>query len=95
MEWFGARLLSAHNTEPSCAPESLAHEERIGLLAGNPANHAWVDALVRAMISTHDIHLCENLTLPNESVRSLTTPDELMNLKSLVILVFSRKEARA
>jgi precorrin-6B methylase 1 len=93
VDWFGARMLSAHDTAPTLPPASLTPELRVCLLAGNPANAAWVEDLVRTLTPTHDIHLCENLTLPNESVRQLINPTFPMNPASRSIFIFVRKEA--
>ena len=93
-EWFGARILSAHNTAPSIAPADLVGEQRLALLAGNPANAAWVEALSATLMPTHEIFLCENMTLPDESVRHLQSLTIPMKLASRSILIFIRKDLR-
>ncbi|MDD5348824.1 MAG: precorrin-6y C5,15-methyltransferase (decarboxylating) subunit CbiE [Chthoniobacteraceae bacterium] len=93
VEWFGARILSAHDHAPDLDPASLRGEERLAVLAGNPANAAWVDALAAALLPTHAIYVCENLTLPDESVRRADPLLLPMNLASRSILVFVKKEA--
>lgn len=90
IDWQNARILSAHDTSPALDPSSLATEEKLAVLAGNPANAAWTDALVSALLPTHAIYLCENLTLADESVRRVESLP--MNLASRSILLFIRKE---
>ena len=90
IDWQNARILSAHDTAPALDPSSLATEEKLAVLAGNPANAAWLDALVPALAPTHEIYLCENLTLDDESVRRVETLP--MNPASRSILLLIRKE---
>jgi precorrin-6y C5,15-methyltransferase (decarboxylating) CbiE subunit len=90
IDWQNARILSAHDTAPALDPSSLATEEKLAVLAGNPANAAWIAALIPALLPTHEIYLCENLTLADESVRRVETLP--MNLASRSILLLIRKE---
>lgn len=92
IDWLGARILSAHDATPDLDPTSLLCEEKLTVLAGNPATAAWVDALSSAMIATHDLFVCENLTLADESVRSVESLNLPMNLASRSILLFIKKE---
>jgi len=79
---------------PDVAPASLIGEQRLAVLAGNPANAAWVEALVCTLMPTHEIFLCENMTLPDESVRHLQSLTIPMKLASRSILIFIRKDLR-
>ena len=92
IDWFGARVLSAHDHAPDLDLASLASEEKIALLAGNPATAHWVEALAIALFPTHEIYICENLTLPEESVRRVEALNLPMNLASRSILLFIKKE---
>jgi len=92
IDWLGARILSAHDTAPALDPASLAAEDKLAVLAGNPAHAAWTDALVSALLPTHEIYICENLTLADESVRRIETFQAPMNLASRSILLLIRKE---
>lgn len=91
IDWFGARILSAHDHAPALDPASLVAEEKLAVLAGNPANAAWVDVLALSLIPTHDLFVCENLTLADESVRRVECLNA-MNLASRSILLFVKKE---
>ncbi|MEI6033209.1 MAG: precorrin-6y C5,15-methyltransferase (decarboxylating) subunit CbiE [Verrucomicrobiae bacterium] len=92
-DWLGARILSAHDSVPEVGIEALALEEKLAVLAGNPSNAAWLEALVASMLPTHAAFICENLTLADESVRQLESLENPMNLASRSILLFFRKEA--
>ena len=94
IDWLGARILSAHDVAPSFDPAGLASEDKLAVLAGNPANAGWVEDLAASLLPTHDIYICENLTLPDESVRRLDAIQLPMNLASRSILLFLRKESR-
>ena len=90
-DWFGARILSAHDHAPEIDPASLVIEENLAVLAGNPAHADWVKALAETLLATHDLFVCENLTLPDESVRRVACLP--MNLASRTVLLFIKKEA--
>ena len=92
IDWLGARILSAHDQAPDLEPASLASAEKIAVLAGNPANAAWVEALAAALIATHELYICENLTLADESVRHISCLKLPMKLASRSILLFIRRE---
>ena len=91
IDWFGARILSAHDHAPDIAPASLAIHEKLAVLAGNPAHAAWVEALVAALIPSHHLFVCENLTLADEAIRQVEFLP--MNLASRTVLLFIKKEA--
>jgi precorrin-6y C5,15-methyltransferase (decarboxylating) CbiE subunit len=94
IDWLGARILSAHDNAPSLDPAGLAEEEKLAVLAGNPSNAEWIESLIAALLPTHEVFVCENLTLADESVRRLDTLQTPMNLSSRSILLFLRKDAR-
>jgi len=93
VDWFGARILSAHDHAPELDPASLACEEKLAVLAGNPSTTAWVENLAVVLADTHAIFVCENLTLPEESLRHADPLILPMNLASRSILLFIKKEA--
>lgn len=90
-DWYGAQILSAHDSPPSLSPEKLAEETKIAILAGNPKAADWIESLATFLAPTHTIFACENLTLPDESVRSLETLC-FATLASRCILLFLKKE---
>lgn len=91
IDWLGARILSAHDRAPDIDPAALSTEKKLAVLAGNPATAAWVNALAAHLAATHEIFVCENLTLTEEKVRRV---EELqaMTLASRTILLFIQKE---
>lgn len=96
LDWFGARLLTAHNQVPEADPSVLIDEEKIAVLAGNAATDSWIAALARQLADTHAVFLCQDLTLPDEQVRCVSTA-ELADapLSPRTVVLFIRKEILA
>jgi len=92
VDWFGARILTTHDRVPEIESASLVCQEKLAVLVGNPATSAWVEALAGVLAATHTIFVCENLTLPEESVARVEPPILPMNLASRSILLFIKKE---
>lgn len=91
VDWLGARILSSHDRAPDIDPVSLIRARKLAVLAGNPATAEWVEELGRNLTATHEIFVCENLTLPEEKVRQVDTLQS-MKLASRSIVLFIRKE---
>ena len=71
VDWLDARILTAHDGVPKTTPISLLEETKLAVLAGNPVSAGWIEELVITLAPTHEIYLCENVTLPEESVRQV------------------------
>jgi precorrin-6y C5,15-methyltransferase (decarboxylating) CbiE subunit len=93
LDWFGARLLSAHERIPDLDTADLRMQDKIAVLAGNAATTPWIAALAARLAGTHAVYVCQDLTLPEEQVRSLS-PGELAasTLPSRTVVLFVRKE---
>ena len=93
LDWFGARLLSAHERIPELDTADLRMQDKIAVLAGNAATTPWIAALAARLAGTHAVFVCQDLTLPEEQVRSLS-PAELAasTLPSRTVVLFVRKE---
>jgi cobalt-precorrin-7 (C5)-methyltransferase len=93
LDWFGARLVSAHQHTPDVDPASLADEDKIAVLSGSDATNLWIVAAAEQLAATHTAFVCQDLTLPEEQVSQI--PDgELISasLPSRSIVLFIRKE---
>lgn len=90
-DWYEAKVVSAHDGEPSFSPEDLVEEKKLAVLAGNPRAAEWVEALARRLSSSHRIVVCENLTLPEERVREVEEI-QFSSLASRCVLLFIKKE---
>jgi len=91
-DWLDARILSAHDNVPEAAPETFAAEEKLAVLAGNPASAGWVEALARTLLATHHLFLCENLTLENESIRRIEARNFPLQPASRSLFLFLKKQ---
>jgi precorrin-6y C5,15-methyltransferase (decarboxylating) CbiE subunit len=94
VDWLNARIISAHDHKPSVRPAALARAERIAVFAGNEKTNAWVVALASRLARTHQIFVCENLTLPDERVCRVKASDlETMILPSRTIVLLIKRSA--
>ncbi len=74
-EWTHARLINAHAGVPDVDPGSLAHEQSVAVVGGNAKTWPWVLDLAKRLEGTHTLHLCRELTMPDENVRELSMQD--------------------
>jgi precorrin-6y C5,15-methyltransferase (decarboxylating) CbiE subunit len=90
IDWADARLISAHKEDPDHATaEALRQESKIAVFAGRTASLVWIGTLLERLGPGYRVIACENLTLPNEHVRTVR-PDEVASLtlsSSAIILI--------
>ncbi|MCX6900417.1 MAG: precorrin-6y C5,15-methyltransferase (decarboxylating) subunit CbiE [Verrucomicrobia bacterium] len=90
LDWLDARIVTAHDKMPEVTAATLAGEKKLAVLAGNDATQAWIASLAASLAASHQIVVCENLTLPDERVRQIN-PSELQTMKlasrSIVLLI--------
>ena len=93
LDWLDARIVTAHDKTPEVSAAALAGEKKIAVLAGNDASQPWIASLAMSLATSHQVIVCENLTLPNENVRQVN-PSELqtMKLASRAIVLMLHKE---
>jgi len=96
LDWADARVLSVHGRTPALSAESLSPCGKIAILAGTPQALRWAAATADALGASHAAWLCENLTLADERVRSVTA-EELRgaDAASLAIILLIRKQVLA
>jgi precorrin-6y C5,15-methyltransferase (decarboxylating) CbiE subunit len=71
VDWMNARILSAHKTVPDIDPRELAPVDKIAVLAGSPAALRWIGELAERL-APRWIFVCEELTLPGETVTKVS-----------------------
>ena len=94
LDWSNARIESAHGRTPRVAPEELACCDKLAILAGSSAALQWAARVADVLGSSHDVYLCENLTLPDERVR-LLLPGQLAEVAAAslsIVLLIRRTE---
>ena len=92
LDWADARIISEHGRIPQVSAGELSRADKIAIFAGARQASAWVHGTVDELAATHALFLCENLTLPKESVREVSA-EELRSaeLSSLTLLVLVRR----
>jgi cobalt-precorrin-7 (C5)-methyltransferase len=92
VDWADARILSAHGRTPSITPEELRHSDKIAILAGTREAIAWSAEAACTVRDSHDVLVCENLTLPGERVRLVKAEDlASVEASSLAIVLLIRR----
>lgn len=92
VDWADAKILSAHGRLPIESNAELAACEKIAILAGTGAALDWAGRLAGSLSASHEVYVCERLTLSGERVRRLE-PGEVAacGASSLcIILILSR-----
>jgi cobalt-precorrin-7 (C5)-methyltransferase len=69
IDWLGAKIIDAHGQDPGVAPDALADEGKVAVLAGRKEAFPWISRLAARLGNDYRIYLCEDLTLPGEKVR--------------------------
>jgi precorrin-6y C5,15-methyltransferase (decarboxylating) CbiE subunit len=93
LDWHDARILTAHGRVPEIDQSSLAESPKIAVLTAGNSSLESIRALVERCGEERALFLCENLTLPDESVRRIE-PAELkdVSIASRTIALIIRKE---
>lgn len=95
LNWWNARIVSAHGRIPEEDMAVLARHETVVLLAGGRTSVEWVVGFLHSMEKTHAIWLLRDLSLPEETVETVTARQALPALQeSRVIFVFKRKDMK-
>jgi len=91
LDWGDAIILSAHKHDPDIDP-AWAAAAKIAVLAGRKGSLEWTAEQLLPTLEDRLVFLCENLTMPDESVREVK-PTELLTLQASsrsVILIVKR-----
>ena len=93
-DWTDARMVAAHGRAPDpAALKALAESGKIAVLVGHPAARPWLERL--AAQRGRRIYICQDLTLPEESVRRVS-PRELnkAGYSARSVILFIRQEKK-
>ena len=93
LDWYGAKIVSAHAADPAEDFSPYANEDKIMVLGGRTESSAWMRRLAAAIGGGRVLYVCENLGLPEEKVAAVN-PEELdgMAVGSLAVFLLVRKE---
>lgn len=92
LDWMDARILSAHGALPDIDHSELDAVDKIAVLAGSPAALRWIAALAERL-APRWILVCEELTLPDETVTQVTASDlATMQASSRTVVLLVRPD---
>ena len=96
LDWSDARILSAHGRTPSISLADLAGCDKLAIFGGAADALEWTARAADALAASHEVYLCENLTLDNERVRLLTPPQlAAVDASSLSLVLLIRRSLLA
>ena len=93
LDWQDARIISAHGSDPEVSAADLRPAGKIAILGGREGSLRWTAELIPMLGDDRSVFLCEELTLPGETIREVRA-DELIELPitSRVIVLIIKKE---
>jgi precorrin-6y C5,15-methyltransferase (decarboxylating) CbiE subunit len=92
LDWADVRVLSAHGRWPAIAAAELALVPKIAILAGGATGLHYAAQVAAALQTSHAVFLCENLTLEDERVQSMTAEELAQcDAASLAIVLIIRR----
>ena len=94
LSWQEARIITAHSRNPRGTIEELREAGKIAILGGRPEALSWTAELIEKLDGKRRTFLCEDLTLPSERVREITSA-ELAKLptSTRAIILIIKEEA--
>jgi precorrin-6y C5,15-methyltransferase (decarboxylating) CbiE subunit len=92
VDWYGAKVITAHASDPEISYDELSGEKKIAVLGGREGSVRWISGLAKSFDGGRDIYVCENLSLPSESVIKIEA-DELegLELSPMVVVLIIEK----
>ena len=92
VDWYGAKVVTAHGKDPDISYEELAKEKKIAILGGRDDSIKWIAGLAKHLDRATDIFVCENLSLPTERVLKVEADKlEAIKLSTLVVVLIIEK----
>ena len=93
LDWHDARILTVHGRAPDINQSSLAESPKIAVLTSGNSSLESIAVLVERCGEGRALFLCENLTLPDESVRQIEAAElKDVSIASRTIALIIRKE---
>lgn len=91
--WQDARIISAHSADPDLTAADLMGAPKVAVLGGRTGALSWTAGLIEKLGEDRRVFLCEDLTLPGETIREMP-PRELTALpvSTRAIILIIRKD---
>lgn len=92
-DWLDARIVTAHSRAPEIDPAQLVGTRKIAVFSGHHAARAWLAQLAACLGRNYLIFACQNLTLPEQSVRRIRVAQlRKLDLSSRTVIIFIQRE---
>ncbi len=93
LDWYGAKVISAHAKDPCLNCEDFLGESKIAVLGGRENSIKWIVGLAKSLGEERELIVFENLSLQSEKITTVDIGElENMELSSLVIVLIIEKE---
>jgi precorrin-6y C5,15-methyltransferase (decarboxylating) CbiE subunit len=89
LDWQDLIVIDAHGADPGIPPSDLMDKQKIAVLAHGMSD--WIRRALRTLAPGYRVHLCQDLTLPEESVSLIKDGQMPEKISSLSILVFVKE----
>ncbi|MDR1613442.1 MAG: precorrin-6y C5,15-methyltransferase (decarboxylating) subunit CbiE [Planctomycetota bacterium] len=91
--WENARLVHAHGGDPGVDPAGLSRERQVAVALDAGKGWDWFLRAAPELMNTHDLHLCADLSLEDETVVAVASAADLaaMPPPRLAVAVFLRR----
>ncbi|MCL2670184.1 MAG: cobalt-precorrin-7 (C(5))-methyltransferase, partial [Syntrophaceae bacterium] len=92
--WQEARIITAHSRNPQVSVEELREAGKIAILGGRPEALTWTAELIEKLDGRRRTFLCEDLTLPSEQVREITSTElTKLPVSTRAVILIIKEEA--
>jgi precorrin-6y C5,15-methyltransferase (decarboxylating) CbiE subunit len=93
LDWTNARIISAHREIPDLSASDLSSFGIVAILGGHRHAQAWIADLAGALGDGRVLVVCQDLSLPGESIQKIEVPEfRLLSLSTRTIVLIINEE---
>jgi len=93
LDWTDARIISAHREIPDISASDLLPFGIVAILGGHRRAQAWIADLAGAFGDGRVLVVCQDLSLPGESIQKIQVPEfRFLSLSTRTIVLIVREE---
>lgn len=93
LDWFDAKIISAHNGNPDVELLSLKDSVKIAILTRGKDTFPWLSGFAHFLGKEYRVFICRNLTLQDEDLFEISVSElKPEHLTSNTIVLFIREE---
>lgn len=94
LDWLDARIVSAHKGVPDLTPADLERSGSIAVLAGHRKSQSWIADMAEAFGDKRILVLCQDLSLPDESIRRVSAAEfRRLDVSNRTIVLLLKEDA--